>query len=217
MTRIQVLIADDHKMFIEGVRSSLSNKPNIDICGQARNGEEALILLKTISCHVVLLDINMPKMNGIETCKKIKELYPDIKILALSMHTGQEYIRQMMHAGADGYAVKNIDPEELIRAIERVYEGEQFFSSEVASAMMNPAATSGIELQVPKAPHIEVLSKREIQIVQLIAKEMTSGQIAIQLFISEATVETHRRNIIQKLGVRSSVGIIKYAIKHGLV
>ncbi len=217
MEQIQILIADDHKMFVEGVSSSLRKQPQINIRGQARNGEEVLELLKTLPCDVVILDINMPKMNGMETCSHIRQLYPHIKVLALSMHTEQEYIRKMMEAGADGYAVKNIDPEELVRAIERIYAGEQYFSSEVALAMINPPEVRDHERQFPKAPHIEILSKREVQIVQLIGKEMTSGQIAAQLFISESTVETHRRNIIQKLGVRSSVGIIKYAMQHGLV
>ncbi|HYF02037.1 MAG TPA: response regulator transcription factor [Patescibacteria group bacterium] len=211
---IRILIADDHQMFIDGVRSSLENISHITIVGQAHNGEELLQLLSDKKCDIVLLDITMPKMNGMEACAEIKKRFPALQILVLSMHNEQEYIRKMMELGADGYVIKNIEPDELIRAIEKIHAGEHYFSSDVALAMMSPAPRIISEQMLL---HSEILSKREVQIVKLIAQEMTSAQIANELFISESTVETHRRNIIQKLGVKSTVGIMKYAIQHGLV
>lgn len=206
--RIKILIADDHQIVIDGLRSILKNNDQIDIMGEALDGKEALDILEKREVDIAVLDINMPHMNGIETTKIIKEKYPSVKILFLTMILTQEFVHQAIQIGADGYILKNRGKEELEAALIALANGDEYFGSEA-----NKALRSGFKKKVQENGKVK-LTKREIQVLELIGKGYTSPQIAEQLFIAKSTVETHRRSLIEKTQVRNSKELVRYAIKN---
>lgn len=211
-SHINILIADDHQMFIDGIRSLLENYEEIKIVAEANNGEEVMDAIQKHTPHVVLLDINMPKMNGVEAIRKIHKVYPDVKVIMLTMYNTQEHIAQVIANGAQGYILKNTGKEELLKAIHTVFGGETYFSKEVTDKVIQIIRNHG------NIPEGEIqLSKRETDIIKLIAQEKTTKEIAKELFISENTVETHRKNILSKLNVRNTAGVIKYAMQNGIL
>jgi len=211
---LKIIIADDHKVFREGIVSILGEESNIMVLGQAENGNQVLDLLKKEQPDVILMDITMNKLNGIETTKKVVEEYGDVKILVLSMHDERDYIINVIKAGAHGYLLKDCGKVELIKAIEQVAQGKSYYSQEVSSTLIK-------QLTLPNSQKKEKektpLTNREKQVLQLIAEEYTNSEIAASLFISIRTVDTHRRNLIEKIGVKNTAGLVKYAIKIGLV
>jgi len=214
--QIKVLVIDDHQLIIDGMKFVLQDEEDVVFAGGAASMEEALSFLKNNYVDVVLADISMPKHSGIEITKKIKELYPDIQVLALTMHEDISMISKMVDAGACGYILKRTNMNELIDAIKVAASGGKYLSSEIQAILMeNLGGNTGITV-IPDdvtAP----LSARELEILNLIAKEFSNEQIAEKLFISERTVETHRRNIFTKTKTKTIVGLIKYAIKNGLI
>ncbi|GDX47277.1 MAG: response regulator [Bacteroidota bacterium] len=216
---IQVYIADDHHLFIAGVKALLSEVPELELAGDAENGRALLDLLTLKKVDVILMDINMPVMSGVETTKKIKELYPEIKILALTMFDDTLHINEMINAGASGYLLKNAGKEELVTAIKKVYAGEKYVSNEVSVKLIErmfnkeQEKTSTVASNTRKSE----LTKREIEIIKLIAQEMTNAEIAAKLNNSPMTIITHRKNLLRKLGVKNTAGLIKYAMQNGLV
>ena len=215
---INVLIADDHQIIRDGLKSLLRDIKDIRIVAEAQNGKEVLQKInEDNSISLILLDINMPLMNGIETVTAVKSSHPDIMVLALSMHDEEGYISQMMQAGASGYILKKTDKKELVTAIRTVSTGHTYFSSEVSAVLLNMYLTSGgHQKQVIKKKHLTHLTKREQEILSLIAAEHTNQEIADKLFISYRTVEAHRRSLLEKLGLRNTAGLVKYAIQQGL-
>ncbi len=216
---ITVLIVDDHKIIRDGIKSLLEDAQNIAIVGEASNGLEAIEFFKKQPADVVIMDIRMPEMGGIETTKFLTENYPNVKILALTMHDEEAFISKMLHAGASGYLLKNVGKEEFVTAIHKIYKGENYFSLDVATKMMTKFMSSK-----PTDNNDEVvededlqLTKREIEVIKLIAEGLTSQDIADKLFISPRTVDTHRRNLLQKLNVKNTAELIKFAIKHNIV
>lgn len=215
---ITVLIVDDHKIIRDGIKSLLEGAPNIQIVGEASNGIEGIQFYQEHPVDVIIMDIRMPEMGGIEATQFLTDNYPGVKILALTMHDEEAFISKMLQAGASGYLLKNVGKEELITAINKIYKGENYFSLDVATKMMTKFMSSkslpdkdiedGEELQ---------LTKREIEVIKLIAEGLTSQDIAERLFISPRTVDTHRRNLLQKLNVKNTAELIKYAIKHNIV
>ena len=215
---IKVLITDDHQMFIDGIKALLVDSEEIHVVAMANNGEEALEKLKNQPIDVVIMDINMPVMNGIEATKQIKEKYPDVKILALTMYIEKELITEIVKAGATGYILKNTGKEELVNALTTIAKGEKFYSSDVALKMMDAKTTLEYAEDLKDHKNLNInLTKREEEILKLIAQEYTTTQIAEKLFISFFTVETHRKNLIRKLNVKNVAGLVKFAIKNGLV
>jgi DNA-binding NarL/FixJ family response regulator len=216
---IQVYIADDHHLFIAGVKALFSEVPELELAGDAENGRALLDLLTLKKVDVILMDINMPVMSGVETTKKIKELYPEIKILALTMFDDTLHINEMINAGASGYLLKNAGKEELVTAIKKVYAGEKYVSNEVSVKLIErmfnkeQEKTSTVASNTRKSE----LTKREIEIIKLIAQEMTNAEIAAKLNNSPMTIITHRKNLLRKLGVKNTAGLIKYAMQNGLV
>lgn len=209
---IHLIIADDHQMFIDGIKSLLEHQPNILIIGEAQNGREVLELLAKKKADIILMDINMPELNGVDATKQIHKQYPGVKVLMLTMHNTKEYISQMISAGASGYILKNTGKEELIAAIEAIYRGENYYSKEVTLRIM--------ESMKPKREQQYVgdveLTEREKDVLKLIVQELTNAEIAEKLFISHHTVETHRKNLISKLNVKNTAGLVKYAIQNNL-
>jgi DNA-binding NarL/FixJ family response regulator len=217
MTPIRLLIADDHRMLIDGIKALLRDAEDITVVAEAGNGAEVMTLLETTPVDLVLMDINMPVMNGIEATTHIGRLYPHIRVIALTMHSERTFISRVLKAGAAGYVLKNTGKPELLHAIRRVAVGETYFSSEVASVMMEQFMPNVLS-RSRNAPRelVHELTKREVEILKLIAQEMTNNEIAERLFISMYTVETHRKNLIRKTGVKNTVGLVKYAMQQGL-
>ncbi|NCC74230.1 MAG: response regulator transcription factor [Sphingobacteriia bacterium] len=214
--QIKVLVIDDHQLIIDGMKFVLQDEEDVVFAGGAASMEEALMFLKNNNVDVVLADISMPKHSGIEITKKIKELYPGIQVLALTMHEDISMISKMVDAGASGYILKRTNMNELIDAIKVAASGGKYLSSEIQAILMeNLGGNTGITVIPDDAT--APLSARELEILNLIAKEFSNEQIAEKLFISERTVETHRRNIFTKTKTKTIVGLIKYAIKNGLI
>lgn len=211
---ITVLVADDHKVFRDGVISILEDLEDIKVVAEASDGREVLARLKEVQPRVVLMDITMGEASGIDATKLLKKDYPNVKVLALSMHAESGYIIKMLEAGASGYLLKDAGKEEMIRAIRTVDEGNTYYSQRVSSAILehlaNPAKSQ-------KEKTAASLTRREMEVLRLIAEEYSNPEIAEKLFISIRTVDTHRRNLLEKLGVKNTAGLVKYAIRQGLL
>lgn len=213
---ISVLVIDDHQLIIDGLKSILQDEETVTFAGGANNMNEALDFLSNHEVEVVLADISMPDHSGIEVTRKIKELYPELQVLALTMHEDIAMISGMIEAGASGYLLKRTNMNEVLEAIRMVASKKKYLGREVQAIMMDdlvhrePEKFDGDDKQAR-------LSNREKEILNLVAKEYNNQEIAQKLFISERTVETHRRNIFTKTGTKSIVGLIKYAIRTGLI
>jgi len=211
---ISVIIADDHKIFRDGIISLLENEDGIKVIGEAGNEEELCRQLSVTLPDLVLMDISMGSTNGIDVTEKIKKNYPGVKILALSMHSESSYILKMLEAGASGYLLKDSGSREMIAAIRTVASGDTYFSQQVSQTLVNKL--SGNKKLKEKMAGVP-LTKREIEVLQLIAEEYSNPEIAEKLFISPRTVDTHRRNLLEKLGVKNTAGLVKNAIRLGLI
>jgi DNA-binding NarL/FixJ family response regulator len=210
---IKVFIVDDHKMVIEGLQLLLQNEEDISVMGSAMSGKEALTCFDVNPPDVVLLDINMPDMNGIETCKALLSSNPDLKIVAISMHKESSLIKLMLSSGAKGYVLKNAGQDEVIEAIKTVYNGKMYLDDTVNEIVVNSVANGSNQKQSSPFP---TLSRREKEILLLILKEHTTQEIAEKLFISFGTVETHRRNMLIKTGARNTAGLVRIALEYEL-
>jgi DNA-binding NarL/FixJ family response regulator len=214
--KLTVLIADDHKIIRIGLRGIIQKEKDIVIAGEASNGDEVLAFLKETVVDVVLMDIDMGHTNGIETTKKIKELYSEVHILALTMHEEEEYIIEMLEAGASGYLLKDTDSVDLITALHTVAKGDSYYSQKVSASLLK--ALTNLRTAPSAQPKKDMpLSEREIEVLRMIAQEYTNGEIAEKLFISIRTVDTHRRNILEKLQVKNTAGLVKYALENALI
>jgi len=217
MNKIQVVIADDHKIIRVGLRGLLEREKDIEVTGEAENGNDLLDLLKKIKVDVILMDIDMGETSGIDATRNVKRLYPAIQVLGLTMHEEQNYIVNMLEAGASGYLLKNAGRDELLTAIHTVNKGDSYFSQKVSATLLQ-AITQ--QKETPTAHHHKEqipLSDREIEVLKMIAEEHSNGEIAEKLFISIRTVDTHRRNLLEKLNVKNTAGLVKYAIEKGLI
>jgi DNA-binding NarL/FixJ family response regulator len=217
MEPIKVIIADDHKIIRVGLRGLLEHEQDITVSGEAENAEEVLKVLEANSAEVILMDIDLGETDGITTTKKIKELYPSIHVLGLTMHEEPEYIIKMLEAGASGYLLKNAGREELLSAIHTVAKGDSYFSQKVSATLLQAITKQGEQPDQKKPIGPTPLSEREIEVLRLIAQEFSNGEIAEKLFISIRTVDTHRRNLLEKLQVKNTVGLVKYAIDKGII
>lgn len=206
---IQILIADDHQMFREGIRSLINGIENMEVIGEASTGQESLDFLKQHPTDVVLLDYNMPDLTGLESIIEIKRLNLSVKIIMLTMHDKREIIRDVQKAGADGYLLKDSSREQLIEAITEVCNGASYFVDDVKDALVD-------SYRIPFEKKVIRLTPREKDVLQLICEEYTTNEIAEKLFISVNTVETHRKNLISKTGVKNGIGLVKFALTNGL-
>jgi DNA-binding NarL/FixJ family response regulator len=217
-TSIRLIIADDHQMFIDGIRSALSGNETIQVIATANNGRQLLDLLEQETADVLLLDINMPELNGIEAARAIRKKFPEIRIIMLSMYLEKQMIEELVRIGASGYILKNTGMKELEQAILTVAMGKTHFSGDVTLKMMGAQTTDTYtENMLPGKEETPGLTDREIEVLKLIAREHTTPEIAEKLFISAYTVETHRKNLIRKLNVKNIAGLVKYAVQQGYV
>jgi len=211
---VRLLIVDDHQMVRDGIRTMLESKKNLlrfEI-DEAENGEIAIQKILKRNFDIVLIDYQLPGLTGVETLQRIHLYKKDIKVLALSNYDEFSYVKSMMDEGANGYILKNIDPSQLIHAIESVLAGTSYYSNEVALKLIDSAKNSD-KVTVDKSG----LSKRELEILKMIAREMTNDEIAKSLFISKRTVDTHRQNLLKKLHVKNTVGLVKAAYEFKLL
>lgn len=209
MSFLKIYIVDDHQMLIDGLKALLSDEKHISIVGEHILPKQALKEIGEYRPDIVLTDINMPEMDGIELTRELKKQQPDVKVIALSMFGERETISEMLKAGVSGYILKNTGKQELLKAIDKVANGETFFSDEINAEMARATAS-------PEAKQIS-LSQREIEVIELIAKEYTNAKIAEALFISERTVETHRKNIFRKTDTKGVIGLLKYCVDKRII
>ena len=206
---IRVFIVDDHPVVIEGITSLLQNEKDIAWVGQAMNAQSCLGFFVNSTADVVLMDISMPGMDGVELCGVMKEKYPGIMILGLSSFNQGLYIKKMVENGASGYILKNSSKEELIKAIHAVHDGYIYFSGEVGMALQ--------EYQKSSMRELPLLTPREKEVLELIAQGYTNPQIAEKIFLSPFTVDSHRKNLLAKLGVKNTASLIRFAVEKKLI
>jgi len=204
---IRVFIVDDHPLVQEGLRSLLENEKGIELCGYAMNAQSCLGFFVKNTADVILMDVNLPDMSGIELCAVIKTKYPGIMVLALSTYNEGSYINKMMINGASGYVLKNADKEELIEAIHEVNKGKTYLSFEAGQAMRKENS----------AAHLPMITRREKEILALIAEGYTNHEIARRLFISPTTVDSHRKNLLAKMNMKNTASLIKFAVENKLI
>jgi len=204
----RIFIVDDHQLVIDGIRSLLAESPNYQLSGFSNRPVEVLEMLEQSPADILLTDISMPLMSGIELTRAIKKKFPGMKVIAISMHGEGEVVKEMVNAGVSGYILKNTGRAELIEALDRVSLGGTYFGEEITREIMQRFGSKEDEQR---------LTNREIEIIKLINEEHGNKQISSKLFISERTVETHRKNIFRKTNTQSVVGLLKWATAHKII
>ncbi len=225
MGNIRVLLVDDHAILREGIRYLLSASGEIDVVGEAQDGVEALEMVESRKPDAVLMDIAMPRMNGIDATRELKKRHPDLPVLILSMYDSEEYVLPILKAGASGYVLKRAAAQELVSALKAVVAGQVILHPDVAKKVVQSVGEGGVAVPMPGParndgemhPALEQLTEREKEVLTLIAAGLTNQQIADKLFISIKTVQAHRANLMEKLDLHDAVELTKFAIKTGLV
>jgi len=217
MEKIRLILVDDHQLVRTGIANLLAGEPEFEIIGEAADAKELIALLKQALPDIVVLDIALPGMSGIEITKKLHTEYPSVRILILSMHTSEEFIFNAINSGARGYLPKNTSRRELIEAINAVKRGEEYFAESISNVILK----SYIKKAKSDAPDTEnnenLLSKREIEVLKLFAEGLTNQEIADKLFISIRTVESHKNHIMARLELKTTVDLVKFAIRNNIV
>jgi DNA-binding NarL/FixJ family response regulator len=212
MEKLNIIIVDDHKLFREGLKILLMNLEEVNEVWEAPDGEVFLNMLKTCHPDLVLMDIEMPRINGVEATAKALELYPDLKIMALSMYSDEEYFQKMVDAGVCGFLLKNSEFSEVKKAITSVVKGNNYFTEEILYRLVNRFKTKPVQTEPPV-----MLSDRELEVLLLICKGLSNQEIADQLFISKRTVDHHRASLLTKTNTRNAASLVIYAIKHKMI
>jgi DNA-binding NarL/FixJ family response regulator len=213
--KIRVLVADDHAIIREGLRVMLGNQPDMEVVGTAANGREAVRLVDEHEPDIVVIDISMPELNGIEAISQMLPRHPRIKVIVLSIHETKPYVYRTLKAGAKGYLIKETAGLEVVDAVRAVYRGERYLSQRI-SDLLTDVAFRKLEMPMEVSP-LERLSSREREILQLVAEGKTSQEIAERLSISPKTVDTYRSRLMHKIGVEDMAGLVKFAIQHGVI
>jgi len=213
VNKIKVLLAEDHVVVREGTRELIQHEDDMEVVGEAGDGEEAVALAPRTKPDVIIMDVNMPKLNGIEATKQIKAMMPSVAILVLTAYDNDQYVTALLEAGAAGYLLKNIKGRELIDAVRAVNAGESVLHPKIARKVLNRFAVSGTKPE--GGPVVNILSERELEVLKLAAKGLSNRDIAEQLFLSIRTVQAHLGNIFNKLDVGSRTEAILYGLKKG--
>jgi len=213
MAKAKVLLVDDHTVVRQGLKALFADEPDVEIVGEAENGREAMQRIAKLHPDVVLMDISMPGLNGIEATRQIQQNHPTVKVVVLSMHANEEYVFQVLQAGASGYVLKQSDSMEVLTAIRAALSGGSFLSPPISRTVINNyvrrAEARG------RGKDLNVLTRREREVLQLLAEGLTNREVAEHLSISVKTVETHRSKIMNKLGLKSKTELVKYALRKG--
>lgn len=208
---IKILLADDHKIIREGLVSLLEQSPGMQVVGQAANGREAMQIARRCRPDIIVMDVSMPELNGMEATSQLIAELPDTKIIALSMHSDKRFVAGMLKAGASGYLLKNAAFDELVDAINTVCANETYLSPKIAAVVINDYVSFAKNEEKQQNP----LTQREREVLQLLAEGKSTKQIAGDLFVSVKTIESHRQNIMKKLNIYNLADLIKYAIREG--
>ncbi|MBR9827391.1 MAG: response regulator transcription factor [Oceanospirillales bacterium] len=211
--RIRVLLVDDHPLVIDGIQARLEGEGDIEVVGRGGNGQEAIVLSRELQPDVVLMDISMPVMNGLEATRILSEQAPDTRVLILSMHDNREYMVQLIQSGARGYILMDVSAAEMVKAVETVYQGGTYFSASASQTLFSNFEQSA----AGEARAASALTQREQTVLKLLAEGHNNKEIARVLGISVRTVETHRQNLKAKLDIHTAAGLTRYAIEHNLV
>lgn len=211
----KLFVADDHELYLEGICLLLKRQEGIEICGTSSSASDLLEKLPTMQADIILLDVQLPDMDEETLLQSIRRIRPDQKILYLTMMRGSRYLHKLMKYGIQGYVLKSIGTNELLEAIQAVAAGGTYFSREPGFNRELNDYKSTINIGEERID--QILSKREIEVLKLICREYSNADIAARLFLSVSTVETHRKNLIAKLGVNNTVGLVKFALRHGLI
>ncbi len=211
---VKILIADDHQMFIDGVKSLLRKEKNFVFVHDSNDGEDAFNYVSKNDVDLLITDISMPHLSGTELTIKVKQNFPHIKVLVLTMFNDRSIITEILQAEAEGYILKNTGKNELINAITRLMDNGTFYSSEVLNTLLSQTLSRN---KIVALPEKHKLTSRELEILKLICDELTTADISKKLFISPRTVDTHRKNIIEKSGAKTIVGLIKYAFENNII
>lgn len=209
-TRIRILLADDHRMVRQGFRLILESQGDMEVIGEAGNGREAVELARSLEPDVIVMDVTMPELNGIEATRRIREDLPLVRIVALSVHRDGVYVREILRAGAEGYILKESADSELLAAVRTVAAGQSYLSSQITGTILN-------DYRKHVTNPIDLLTSREREVLQLIAEGRTNKEIAQRLHLSIYTVDSHRTRIMEKLGLHSVGEIVRFAVRTGLV
>lgn len=215
--KTSVIIADDHTIVRDGIKALLSEQEDIVIIGEASNGSELFRLLSLTTADIILLDISMPDLSGIEICERLRTEYPQIKVLFLSMYTTEEYIFNAIKSGAHGYLPKNISQPELLEAIRSISQGREYFNETISNIILKSYINKAKNAETENDIREHSLSKRELEVLRLFAEGFSNSEIGTRLFISPRTVESHKNHIMQKINLKSPVDLIKFAIKNHIV
>jgi two-component system, NarL family, response regulator NreC len=211
--KIKIVIADDHQLFREGLINLLSDSSEIEIIAHAEDGIDAVEKAVIYDPDIVIMDIGMPKISGVEATAQLKKKMPDIKVIALSMHSEKHYIKDMLEAGAKGYLFKNCTYAQLIDAIKTVYAGNKYLSNEITEVLIDDYLNNKNE----KHGNISELTEREMQVLKLFAEGKSTRDISEELFVSVKTIGTHKQHILEKLNLKTTVDMIKFALKNGII
>jgi two-component system response regulator NreC len=213
---IKILIADDHPLIAEGIKNTFENHVEFQVLAIVNNGKEAISFLEENKVDIALLDINMPIMDGIECAKIITSEFKDVKVAMLSMYQEKSLIQKLIEIGAKGYMLKTIPSDELLMAIKSIYEGKEYFNSDVTKALLKEDNSPTLHQYSKKSPLLKELTVREMEVIKYISQGLTNIQIGEKLFISPRTVDTHRTNIMRKLDVHNVASLIRFAFQNGL-
>ena len=216
MDKIRVLLADDHAVLRAGLRTLFNAEPDIEVIGEAADGEETVRKSRETAPDVVLMDITMPGLSGLEATQEIRRLNPETKVLVLTMHEDESYLYRMIRAGASGYVPKKVADTELLEAIRATYRGEHFIHSSMTSGVVTEMREKGMGTSV-ESKNEDGLSQREREVLQLLAMGHTSQEIADKLFVSIKTVETYKARVKEKLGLKGRAELVRYAVAKGLM
>jgi DNA-binding NarL/FixJ family response regulator len=217
MDKIKIIVVDDHQIVRDGIYLLLMNNQDMEIIGEAPNGDELFDILKTQTPDILILDLSLPKLSGLEICRMLSRDYPHIKIIIFSSYTDEDSIINSIKAGAKGYIPKDVFREELVTAIRAVNEGNEYLSNSIPNTILMKFIKSDREKEKFDYDKVSLLTKRETEVLKLIAEGLSYKEIAEKLFISFRTVETHKNNILQKLGLKSTIDMVKYAIKNKII
>jgi DNA-binding NarL/FixJ family response regulator len=215
MSKIRIAIADDYKIYRDGLKVGLSTDEKLDVIMEADNGEDLLKALETQTPDVIIMDLKMPLMDGMEATKIVRKKYPSIKVLVVTMYEDDKFIIHLMENGANGYLLKNAEPEEIKKSIYAVYENGYYFNDLVNKALLKKLVLKN-NLKPSFNQNVE-LTERELEVLKLICEEKTAAEIAKEIFLSPRSVEGIRQRLIEKVGVRNTAGLVMFAIKGGIV
>ena len=215
MSKIKIAIADDYKIFREGLKVSLSQDENLKLIGEADNGEDLITSVEKNQPDVIIMDLKMPIMDGMEATQVIRKRFSVIKILVVSMYDDDKFIIHLMEIGANGYLLKNAEPDEILRAIHSVYENGYYFNDIVNKALLKKLVLKG-NIKPSFNQNIE-LTERELEVLKLVCEEKTASEIGKEIFLSPRSVEGIRQRLIEKIGVRNTAGLVMFAVKNNIV